>query len=203
MLSPQTVAERIFEYIGTFDLYTRWKLSKDLGSMIVYGEKGFGDKEKLAKAKAENKRGFITTNKYEEGSAHHIVMAHIDDTDDQDQSANGFVVEVVPSTKSYSEFFGKDYIVDISPEKVFVIFPDLTFTVGTDAIKDLSWQGWREVFEIEGILEKDIEGYTESLVSLDKLRRKIKDTTKTDGELKDLRRKLYGLAYVINENITN
>jgi hypothetical protein len=38
------------------------------------------------------------------------------------------------------------------------------------------------------------------MVSLDELRKKLKDTTSTDTALMDLRKKMYGFAYAINES---
>ena len=96
---------------------------------------------------------------------------------------------------------GKDYIADISPQKAFLIFKGITFEFKVSDLENLSWKEIRSSFEELGLSEKDIEGFAESLVSLDKLRMKIKNDSMTDRELKILRQKLYGLAYTINEHL--
>lgn len=50
-------------------------------------------------------------------------------------------------------------------------------------------------------IDHDIAFLKGDAVSLDQLRKNIDNDTMTDGELTELRKKLYGIAYVINATI--
>jgi hypothetical protein len=201
MLSPEYIANGMIKHATELNLAERWRMARDLGSKTIYGDNGFGDKEKLAESIKENKYNVDLKSEPDNHISHHVIKAHIDDTVDRDQTKNSYIFSVEATEKPYSDFLGKEYIFDISPENVFVIFPDLTFITSVDRFEDLSWKEWRAVLEKEGLFDGDYEGHLDSLVSLDKLRRKIKDDSMTDLDLRELRKKLYGFAYAIDSQI--
>lgn len=116
---------------------------------------------------------------------------------------DGLQVEITASKKKLVDFFGKDYVVDISPEFLFIIFPDLTFQIAIQFLIDIPWEQVRAKLQEAGLLDKDIAHLSGEAVSLDEIRKKLKDTTSTDGMLIELRKKFYGIAYAINESFQN
>lgn len=92
-------------------------------------------------------------------------------------------------------------VIDISPSNLLIICPDLTFSIPLDVFNTGTWKDWRNILQEQGLFEGDVEGYRNDLVSLDVLRRKMKNETISDLELRDLRKKLYGFAYAIDKQI--
>jgi len=68
---------------------------------------------------------------------------------------------------------------------------------------DIPWEEVRAELQEADLLDKDIAHISGEAVSLDELRKKLKDTTSTDGTLIDLRKKFYGIAYAISESFQN
>ncbi len=191
-------------------------MSKHAKSTLKFGE-DFGDPKILKLAKEDflkkeqdyqnheapytpESGDKIATGK--ETSPHGGIYAFRDENTPEANS-DGLQIEITASTKKLADFLGKDYVVDISPEFLFVIFPDLTFQIAIQFLMDIPWEEVRAELQEVGLLDKDIAHLSGEAVSLDELRKKLKDTTSTDGMLIELRKKFYGIAYVINESFQN
>lgn len=190
------------DYINSLHLYSRRQIADDLGSEVKYGDGTCGGKEILKKAKEEYELAlaekpiddsfgelYIFQEQGEEGA-----MMTQEEVDHEVSTAD-FLIE--KTNRNFEEFIGKDYLVDISPKSIHIIFPDMTFLVNLKLIIDTSWEDIREILQEHNILEKDIAFLSGNIgVSLDMLRKKIKNQTITENELNELRKKLYGLAEI-------
>jgi hypothetical protein len=200
MLDSKQATNTIFDYIGRFDLYFRWRVAKELKANTVYGEGDFGDKALLKQAKEAHSED-IKIDTIVGGPIHQAVIAHIGEGGFSDAEITSHGIEAVPTSRPRADFHNEDFIVDISPDKLFIIFPDLTFSVEISEIKNITWKEWRAYLEQESLLEGDMEGSNEELVTLDTLRKKMGDEQITELELKELRRKFYGFAYAVDKHI--
>ena len=191
-----------FDYINSLHLYSRRQIADDLGAEIKYGDGKYGNKEILQKAKEEYELAladkptddsfgelYMFQEQGEEGA-----MMTQEEVDHEVATAD-FLIE--KTNRKFDEFTGKDYLVDISPKAIHIIFPDMTFLVNLKLIIDTSWKEIREMLQEHNILEKDIAFISGNVgVSLDMLRKKTKNQTMTENELSELRKKLYGLAEI-------
>jgi hypothetical protein len=211
--SPSSQLLSLINFAKTFHLYSRYEMAKTLKSPLVFGE-GFGDIKilKLAKddflreEKEYNARdtsqvqafdGEILINKRKTPYGGIYAFA---DKSSEVSNPDALQVKITASHRKFSDFFGKDYLLDISPESLFIIFPDLTFSIAISYLTDTPWEEIRVELQEAELLDKDTDHLSGAMVSLDELRKKLKKATSTDGELMDLRKKFYGLAYAINES---
>jgi hypothetical protein len=191
-------------------------MAKSLKSSLIYGE-GFGDLQTLKKAKEDflkHKEAYKKSDPSEQP-----VFDGKLDIDDKNMPYGGILafeeesptesppvaltMQINASHTKLNDFLGKDYLVDISPESLFIIFPDLTFVVGIQSLIESSWKTVRDELQEAGLLDKDIAHISGEAVSLDELRKKMKDSISSDGALMDLRKKMYALAYAINDSFQN
>lgn len=214
----ETLNSKVFslvEFLKSFHLYSRYQIAKSLKSALIFGE-DFGDARILKLAKedflghekvyrdvsGEQADGEVYTDKQQNPYGGVFAFgASVQDTEDVQSVA--FKMEIFASKKKRSDFLGKDYILDISPESLFVIFPDLTFVAEIQSLAELSWEEVRAELQEANLLDKDMAHLSGEAVSVDELRKKLKDTSSTDGALIDLRKKMYSLAYAINESFQN
>jgi hypothetical protein len=206
----------LVHFMKSFHLYSRYQISKTAKSTLKYGE-GFGDAKVLKLAKEDFLRKEVDYKNrdevYKPESGDKIVSDRMSspyggiyafrDENTPEVSPDGLQIEITASKKKLEDFLGKDYVVDISPESLFIIFPDLTFQIEIRFLIDISWGEVRAELQEADLLDKDIAHLSGEAVSLDELRKKLKDTTSTDGTLIDLRKKFYGIAYAINESFQN
>lgn len=199
-------------FARSFHLYSRYEMAKSLKSPLIYGE-GFGDKKILKLAKEDflkQEKDYQNSVHEETQSGEEIVIDNVknqygglyafEDKGTEESNPDALQVMINASHRKLSDFTGKDYLLDISPESLFIIFPDLTFSIAIHFLIDTPWEEVRMELQEVGILEKDVAHLSGSMVSLDELRKKLKDTTSTDIKLMDLRKKMYGFAYAINES---
>lgn len=206
----------LVNFAKSFHLYNRYQLAKDLKSPLVYGE-GFGSAETLRKAKEDflkhqeaynardtSKDTWAKTIPFPDEAKMPYGNAFIfKETEATEEPPVALTLELFASHKKLEDFFGKDYVLDISPESLHIIFPDLTFIVPIQALIDTPWELLRTELQENELLEKDTAHLSGEMVSLDDLRKKLKDTASTDGKLTELRKKMYGLAYAINDSFQN
>jgi hypothetical protein len=206
----------LVNFTKSFHLYSRYEMAKTLKSSLKYGD-GFGDSKILKMAKED----FLKEEKEYRGSDMseapkfdgEILIDErktpfgglyvFEDKSSEKSNPSALQVGITASHKKLPDFVGKDYLLDISPESLFIIFPDLTFSIAIKFLIDIPWEEVRVELQETGLLEKDIAHLSGEAVSLDELRKKLKDTTSTDGMLIDLRKKFYSIAYAINESFEN
>jgi|GEM_PF-1830981 len=214
----------VISYVQSLHLYSRREMSEMLGSSIHYGDGTYGDALVLAKAKTDHEKHqkqyqeflkdkeksdfkepeeseFTKNAQHEFGSMYAFkdksFSGEVTEEEMKEQMAEADM-SLEASDKPFAEFLGKDYLVDISPKHVHIIFPDITFKIHLEMLYTVSWELVREELQGLGLVDKDIAFITGEAVSLDQLRNKLKNETMTDGELTELRKKMYGLAYAIN-----
>lgn len=230
---PEQSKPSLIEFFQSIHLYSRWELSKRMGSKYSYGDGEFGDATILAKAKKEF---FEMQEKYGEylkdvedgavekeppttsedirddkGEYGNLYMFHQDtehgETDEPERPVTKGNMGMQASNRTLSDFLGKEYLVDISPEFVYVIFPDMTIHFTIDTVMDAPWEQVRSYLQEQKLVDFDVAGASGEALSLDKIRRKLgaKGKTMTDDQIADFRRRTYGFAEVIlqttNENI--
>lgn len=212
----ENVSSKLFSLIHfakSFHLYNRYEMAKTLKSPLIYG-KDFGDLQTLKKAKEDFLRHEKAYRK-RDVSEQPIFDGKLD-IDEKNMPYGGILafeeespseslpvaltMQINASHKKLGDFLGKDYLLDISPESLFIIFPDLTFVLNIKSIVEISWKQVRDELQEAGVLDKDIAHISGEAVSLDELRKKMKDTTSSDGVLMDLRKKMYAIAYAINDS---
>lgn len=202
----------VANFARSFHLYSRYEMAKSLKSPLIYGE-GFGDRKILKLAKEDflkQEKDYQNSVPQEAKIGEEIVIDNVknqygglyafEDKGTEESNPDALQVRINASHKKLSDFIGKDYLLDISPESLFIIFPDLTFSVAIHFLVDTPWEEVRTGLQEDELLGKDVAHLSGSMVSLDELRKKLKDTTSTDGKLMDLRKKMYGFAYAINES---
>ncbi len=202
----------IANFAKSFHLYSRYEMAKTLKSPLIYGD-GFGDAKILKLAKEDflkQEKDYRESIPSEAKNGEEIVIDNVknqfgglyafEDKGTEESNPDALQVRINASHKKLSDFFGKDYLLDISPESLFIIFPDLTFSIAIHFLIDTPWEEVRTGLQEDELLGKDVAHLSGSMVSLDELRKKLKDTTSTDGKLIDLRKKMYGFAYAINES---
>lgn len=198
------------EYLYNIHLYSWWQISQEMNSAITYGDGVYGDPAILKKAKSdfeEKQESYISketinTDNQAYGTGYIFSKAPEELTERPRPEADSFQVDILASERKFEEFIGRKYMVDISPEKVFIIFPDLTFAIPVKQITELDWTVIRNELQEMNILEKDLPFLSKNIgVSLDMLRAKIKNQTMTENELSELRKKLYGLAKITSSII--
>jgi len=197
MITPERIANRIFNYIKSLDVFQRYEISKKIGSKIVYGENGFGDRKRLIEYINKNPDKSLEVEK---DNVKYILTEYEGDMPSIENEV--FFIQITPSTLPLKEFNNKDFITDISPKNLYIIFPDLTFTLHLNSFRSLTWEAVRSELQNIDVLEKDISAIRGDLISIDKMRAKIQDTEMTDKEFIELRKNLYGLAYTIHNHIT-
>lgn len=202
----------IANFAKSFHLYSRYEMAKTLKSPLIYGE-GFGEAKILKLAKEDflkQEKEYQESVPYEAKIGEEIVIDNVknqygglyafEDKGTEESNPDALQVKITASRKKLSDFLGKDYLLDISPESLFMIFPDLTFSIAIHFLIDTPWEDVRAGLQEDELLSKDVAHLSGSMVSIDELRKKLKDTTSTDGKLMDLRKKMYGFAYAINES---
>ena len=205
----------LVNFAKSFHLYSRYEMAKTIKSPLVFGE-GFGDAKtlKLAKEdflKVEKDYQSPTSEKptfdgeivIDKAKTPYGGIYAFEDKSPYESNPKALQVKITASHKKLSDFIGKDYLLDISPESLFIIFPDLTFAIAIQFLIDIPWEEVRAELQEADLLDKDIAHISGEAVSLDELRKKLKDTTSTDGTLIDLRKKFYGIAYAISESFQN
>ncbi len=210
LVSPQLLS--LVSFAKSFHLYSRYQIAKEIKSPLVYGE-GFGNAKILKLAKED----FLKQEKEYQNTPHNntelnqeIVIDNVknqygglyafEDKSIEESNPDALQVRINASHKKLSDFLGKDYLLDISPESLFIIFPDLTFSIAIHILIDTPWEDVRLELQEEGLLSKDVAHLSGDMVSIDELRKKLKDTTSTDTTIMELRKKMYGFAYAINES---
>lgn len=205
----------LVNFAKSFHLYSRYEMAKTIKSSLVFGE-DFGDSKTLKLAKEDFLKrekeyqnptsektpfdGEIVIDKTE--TPYGGIYA-FEDKSTYQSNPNALQMKITASHKKLADFLGKDYLLDISPESLFIIFPDLTFAIAIQFLIDIPWEEVRVELQEAKLLDKDIAHLSGEAVSLDELRKKLKDTTSTDGMLIDLRKKFYSIAYAINESFQN
>jgi len=213
-LSSQLLS--LVNFAKSFHLYSRYEMAKTLKSSLIYGD-NFGDPKILKMAKED----FLKEEReYRESSPSEAPkfdgkiptddrktpyggLYAFEDKSSEESSSSALQMKITASHKKLTDFLGKDYLLDISPESLFIIFPDLTFSIAIKFLINISWQEVRAELQETELLDKDMAHLSGEAVSVDELRKKLKDTTSTDGVLIDLRKKMYGIAYAINESFQN
>jgi hypothetical protein len=216
MVMDESITSKLFSLIHfakSFHLYNRYEMAKSLKSPLIYGE-DFGDAQTLKKAKEDflrHKEEYKKSDSSEQpifdgkldidkkNMPYGGILAFEEETPSESRPV-ALTMQINASRKKLTDFLGKDYLVDISPESLFIIFPDLTFVVGINSLNETPWKQVRDELQETGFLDKDIAHLSGEAVSLDELRKKMKDTTSSDGALMDLRKKMYSLAYAINDS---
>lgn len=202
----------LIRFAQSFHLYSRYEIAKELKAPLLFG-RDFGDAITLANAKEDylsHKKAYEKRDKSHDTPPSEIVinkaempyggiMHFEEDTPSGDHSI-ALKIEIFASHKKLADFAGKDYLTDISPEHLYIIFPDLTFVIPIQSLIEMAWEDIRDELQENELLEKDIAHLAGEMVSLDELRKKLKDNVKSDRELMELRKKMYAFAYTIHES---
>lgn len=197
-ITVEVAIENVISLFAELDVYMRWHIGKSVNSKFVYGENDFGSVEKLQERKEfhlhddNDKRSSPTP-----GRESVKIFTHFSYLNEECV----YCMEVTATKKSLDSYEFDSLVIDISPEKLLIIYPDLTFSLPIEAFNIGAWKNWRSVLEEQNLIEGDVEGYRSDLVSLDVLRRKMKNDTISDLELRELRKKLYGFAYAMDKHI--
>lgn len=96
-----------------------------------------------------------------------------------------------------------DYEIDISPDWVFIVFPEVTCSFNYERLGFIFHDEAREELEDLELMERDIESLSGRLPSLEKIRSLTRDYEITDKEMKEVRRIMYGFALAIDNHISN
>jgi hypothetical protein len=199
-ITSEVAIENVILLFAEIDAYSRWHIGKSVNSKFVYGENGFGSAEELQKRKEYHR--------HNDNDPRDLPIPGRKSVKIYNHFAHGekecvYCMEVTATEKPLHSYEIDSIHIDISPENLFIICPDLTFAILLVVFNTGTWQDWRGILQEQNLFEGDVEGYRNDLVSLDVLRRKMKNETISDLDLKDLRKKLYGFAYAIDNQITN
>ena len=198
----------LIDFVKSFHLYSRYEMAKSLQSPLMYGS-DFGDKKLLQLAKVDflkNETNYRNGGNPEKQSTENKQTGNVflfKNNEPQEYKPAIMRLEIVASNKKLSAFLGKNYILDISPEYVFIIFPDLTFSISMEFFIQNKWEDIRAELQDADLLDKDIAHLSGDTISIDQLRKKLNNTTYTDGTLMDIRKSMYGFAYAISESFHN
>ena len=165
----------ILEFVQSLHLYSRWELAKDLGSKVVYGDGNYGNPNTLKKAKEDylkrqkDYEAFLIEQQQENytppadeelgdydlpyGSSYIFKTGEEEITPQEAQDQiDQAPLSVEATTKPLSEFIGKDYLVDISPLSLFVMFPDITLVLNLKVVSEAPWDLVRDILRENGVV---------------------------------------------------
>jgi hypothetical protein len=217
-LTEKQNTQSILEYFQSLQPYCRHELGKSLKSKHYYGDGEFGDLKVLQRAEQEYKekhkeyagRDQTSTDMPEglehglEGEVYIFPVAHEENGSNKtDVKRSIFSIGLEPSYAPLSAFLDADYMVDISPKSVFVIFPDFTLVVDIDFFGDDDWTFTRADLIEKGVIDASNIDSSSDLVSIDKIRLALNShgLEKTDGELIAMRKQMYGLAEAVHQTM--